>query len=117
MNAIEINKVYDWGDYDLGHYHTEVKKCKRNIDSIISNYELSCPIYKKQDLLLAVKPIEESSKQFWFNEVAYELCNQRVIGDCINLFEEQTDKEYDIICNLMKTQLLEKGCNPKYFNY
>jgi hypothetical protein len=116
MNAVEINKVYLSGNKeDGGCWRIMLNKIKISQKDLL-NWDLYCPIYKNRSVLLGVK--DYSGLEYWnINPIATTLFDQRICGDCIVVFENESDAEYEILANIMKSELLKAGATPKSFTY
>ena len=124
MNALTIIKTYPDGEMagGVGFYRWVLTKTKITEEEMMSN-DLSCPFFGKKSILLGVK--KNSFDWSNINPLATELLGQTICGDCVFIFpydEEAdymkfTDREYEVICGVMKAKLLKIGANPMSFQY
>lgn len=116
MKSLTFIKKYLYGNQENGGYFKYfVEKSQIDENELFEKYDLCCPIYRNQTLILG--GLKNSGG---LNDLAYQLFDTMVFSDdCIIVFddEEFTDLKYDIICNLIKTDLIEKGMDEKSFNY
>ena len=121
MNALRIIKTYP--DYPEGKpegvtaFYRWV--CEKVILENLNGFELSMPFYRKRrDVIIGVKITMINEMWLNLNPLASELFNSQIIGDCHILFEDIKNKnEFDIWCNIIKQDLLKKGCSEKSFDY
>lgn len=126
MNALTIVKTYPDGKTPdgIGFYRWVLTKTTIT-ESDMMKYELSCPFIGNKSILLGVKRISCKKEFTNINPIASELLKQNICGDCVFVFphdeEEEymkfTDKEYDVICEIIKRKLLQLGANPLSFMY
>ena len=113
MNAITITKKYVDGG-NSGYYKIIVEKTTISKKELLNKWALYSPIYKNNAILLGVDA--NSGYNLWnINDVATALLKQRICGNCIIVFEEQTDKQYEILCGIIKYELTKMGLTAEKF--
>jgi hypothetical protein len=117
MNALRIVKTYPDETYTDGVNCFYRWVCEKVILENLDGLELSMPFYRnRRDVVVGV----HAPNEIWLNlnPFAYELFNQIIGGTCYIIFEEIENKnEFDLWCNIIKQDLLKKGCSKKSFNY
>jgi len=124
MNALTIIKTYPHGEVEGGggFYRWVLTKTKITDEEMMSN-ELSCPFFYKKSICLGVK--KNSFDWANINPLATELLEQTISGDCVFIFPYEaeaeymkfSDREYEVICGVMKAKLMKMGANPLSFEY
>jgi len=121
-NAIYIDIVYVDEETKIGFYKIHVKKGKIVINrDAFKKYEFSSPVYKRRPILLGV--LHNSAFSMADNNVASYLFNQNIWGSCVLVFPHDdvfgnfTDKEFEIMSNVIKQDLILKGMNEKNIHY
>lgn len=117
MFALQIVKVYLFGNETEGGYFRWICK-KIELDTIVSkNVELYSPFYRtRRDVVLSVK---KDSGLDWrnINPFASELFKQHINGDCIIHFEELDKNGFDIWCEIIKKDLQKLGAKNESFEF
>ncbi len=116
MNAIRIFKKYEFGNENSGYYKWITEKVIITKDELFS-YELAMPIWNNmKNIIIGVK--ENSGYQIWnMNVIASDIIEMRICGDCIIYFENYNDKQFEIICNILKAKIIELGVSKENINY
>lgn len=116
MNALIMKKEYLTGNPEEGGYwKIYINKTTITLDELKHKYDLYKAEYKNKYYNIGVRTNKDN---LWDpNDVASALFETIINGDCIIVFRGECEKKYDITCNVIKSDLIKKGCISDAFNY
>lgn len=113
IEVLRIVKNYTHGDEESGGYYKFKVFQDKIEEKDLDSYEISCPLYRNKYIYLGVNSLLH---EYSLNEVAMELLNYLVFGDCI-LFCDNVEQSFDQFSLDVKNDLIRKGFQMDMFNY